>query len=622
MQQNTKLSLLLILALSTACQMPIQNQEDPSRMLSILTGKDNEPKTVKPAPIPEIKKDLVIDVLAGKTEARFWLQYLMTGDSSIISNNLEIMRDLDQRQRKSPDLDDNCAADVLTYLGCYQSLSALSLHFDELLVEPSIEKHFQKYFPDFRYDDQVHSNLALGDFKIIKIKKANLSFKDAQFNSELGFRNRQEWTDKILLFSILHQQKNPNSLALKNSISTPPWSKLIHMYLDRLSNQVTDKTIRNEVFIEAMSKYLQARDSFAHVTLQEEQKKALNSADTTFTGLGIEIEIINRQHFVKTVIEGSGADLAGIKVGDQILAVAGVSMIGASFAEFRKLAIGAENSNVLVKIQRLQVQQELTVTRKKVVFFNVTKKEFGKAQYVKVNTFMDASENGLSLSSKFTKILEEVQKSNQTAIIIDLRNNGGGLLYEALQMLSPIVSSRLNNGVLLYEKSSEDLLENDVKVYRLPKVQPLNFTKQVIVLINDQSASASEVFAGTIQAVGAGWVVGQKSFGKGSVQTLSQGILPQMLVGQTTGYYYFTNEISPHVDGITPDFMVATEKTGPRLQDLKPAEISQNTKVWSNPRRAIIEDLRRCTVNQSHEFMRDEELKFALNLLNCLPANK
>lgn len=619
MLNSIQIGLILFIVFLTSCQMPIQNQHDPSRMLPLLTGKGKGPQLEKDTTIPIVDKSHVIDVLAGKTEARFWLQHLISADYFGSSSHFNFLNELDKQQRQVPDLDKNCNFDVLSYLGCYQALSVLSLHFNELMVEAALEQHYKKHFPTARFEGVVPSVLVLGDFKILKVAKAE-NVKKLSDEINQGEKIRQEWVDKMRLFSQYQRQTNPNSMALKNTISIPPWSKLFSMYLDRILIQVVDQKLRNEIFIKAMNEYLQANDSFAKVVLQADQAQELNNADSSLIGLGIEIREINKYVTIQNVLEGSGAEIAGLKTGDQFLSVGGIPVVGIAFQDFLKLTLGEENSQVAVRVQRQQSQIDMMVTRKKVVFLNVTPKVYGAATYVKVRTFMDMSDNGQSLSSKFIKILTDVQQSNQKALIIDLRNNGGGLLGEALKMLTPIVSERLPNGVLLYEKTTPVAGEVVVQEYKLPAGRTnIKFNKPVIVLINSGSASASEVFAGTIQATGAGWVVGQESFGKGCIQSMSPGILPNLLVSQTTGYYFFTNQVSPHVDGVTPDFTVKTENKGLRMKDLEPAEVSQNSHPWVNPRKEAIAQLQSCVSSKSNEFGADEELKFALNLLNCLP---
>lgn len=284
--------------------------------------------------------------------------------------------------------------------------------------------------------------------------------------------------------------------------------------------------------------------------------------DGEFSGVGLHITLDKNGILTAiTPIPGTPAAKAGIQPWDRIIEINGESTEGITLLEAVKKLTGADGSKVDVKVLREGENEALdfTMTRDKIkvqsVFSKVLEYEDSSVGYLRLSRFADTTAEDVKTA------LKEFNKQNVNGVIVDLRYNTGGLLDKAIEIsdffLEPktlIVSTKGRNP------------ENNKNFYALEK--PL-WDKPMIVLVNRGSASASEIFAGAIQDNNRGFVVGpegEKTFGKGSVQTIStlRNSLQDKEAGEATGsglrlttaLYYTPSGVSIHEKGIEPDFFV------------------------------------------------------------------
>ena len=264
----------------------------------------------------------------------------------------------------------------------------------------------------------------------------------------------------------------------------------------------------------------------------------------SFGGVGIVLGVKDKQLTVVAPIEGTPAETAGILSGDLIVKIDGQDTKDMALDEAVGKIRGKEGSKVTLTIQRTgQEVEEYSLTRATIVLKSVSGKILENGiGYIRLSMFSETTGND------FTQKMSELTEQGMTSLILDLRNNPGGLIGESVKVArllvpqGPIVSVIGKDGE---RETSQSYLEKT----------PL----PLVVLINGGSASASEIVAGAIQDTGAGKLIGVKTFGKGSVQR----IIPldkDSEVKITIAEYHTPKDRSIHGKGIEPDIVVEMPK--------------------------------------------------------------
>ena len=264
----------------------------------------------------------------------------------------------------------------------------------------------------------------------------------------------------------------------------------------------------------------------------------------SFGGVGIVLGVRDKQLTVVAPIEGTPAEAAGILSGDLIMKIDGQDTKDMALDEAVGKIRGKEGSKVTLTIQRDgKESQEYTLTRATIVLKSVSGKMLENGiGYIRLSMFSETTGND------FTQKMSELKEQGMSSLILDLRNNPGGLIGESVKVArllvpkGPIVSVIGKDGE---RETSQSYLEKT----------PL----PLVVLINGGSASASEIVAGAIQDSGAGKLIGVKTFGKGSVQR----IIPldkDSAVKITIAEYHTPKDRSIHGKGIEPDIVVEMPK--------------------------------------------------------------
>jgi carboxyl-terminal processing protease len=335
--------------------------------------------------------------------------------------------------------------------------------------------------------------------------------------------------------------------------------------------KVDDKTLLTYA-IRGMLSGLDPHSSY----LDAEQYQELRIGTTgQFGGLGIQVGM--EDGFVKIIapIDDTPAYRAGLQSGDLIIKLDDKPVKGMTLDDAVKLMRGEPGSDISLTIVRSGADKpfQVTVTRDIINVKSVKQKLLEPGYgYVRISNFQ--SKTGAHLLEAINKITKE-NKGDLKGLILDLRNNPGGVLHAAAEVSDLF----LQKGKIVY---TEGRIENSYMEFNAKPGDVLNGSP-LIVLINEGSASASEIVAGALQDHKRGIIVGSKSFGKGSVQTIQE--LPSGgAVKLTTARYFTPSGRSIQAQGIEPDIKLErvkiTEVEKPAVTSVKEADLSGHL---SNP---------------------------------------
>jgi carboxyl-terminal processing protease len=297
----------------------------------------------------------------------------------------------------------------------------------------------------------------------------------------------------------------------------------------------------------AINGMLETLDPHSNFMPQEMFKEMQTETRGSFEGLGFEITIRDKVLTVVAPIEDTPAFRAGIQSGDQILRIEGKSTRDMNLLDAVKRLRGPRGTQVTITIMRpgFTEPQDFTVTRDVIPIRSVRSRLLEEGYgYIKINQFIEKTHPDLK------KALEQLEgkEGKLKGLVLDLRNDPGGLLEQAVK----VTDEFLDSGLIVY---TEGRVEGQkMKFYAQKKERERDYP--MIVLVNAGSASASEIVAGALQDHGRAVILGTPTFGKGSVQTiipLEDGSALRL----TTARYFTPKGRSIQAQGITPDILVA-----------------------------------------------------------------
>lgn len=307
-------------------------------------------------------------------------------------------------------------------------------------------------------------------------------------------------------------------------------------------NYVTEVNPKDLIY-GAINGMLNSLDPYSSLMKPDEYKELEIETKGSFTGIGIEITIKDEVITVVAPIEDTPAWKAGIKPGDKILKINDKSTKGMSLLEAVKLLRGPKGTKVTLTILRDEKDiKEITLVRDVIPIKSVKFKilEPGYA-YVRITSFQEKTPQEL------VEALEKLENEQQIkGIILDLRFNPGGLLSSAVD----VADEFLENGVIVSVKGKNKEAQMEFKAK--PNPPQRKHAYPIVILINHGTASAAEIVTGALKDNNRALILGQKSFGKGLVQTvipLEEGYAVKL----TTAYYYTPKGICIDKVGITPD---------------------------------------------------------------------
>ena len=316
--------------------------------------------------------------------------------------------------------------------------------------------------------------------------------------------------------------------------------------LDIVKENYVQKVESDELIEGAISGMLRTLDPHSSYLDPDAYKELQVETKGSFGGIGIEITVRDGVLTVVSPLEGTPAYELGIQAGDQILRVDGEPTKEMTLMEAVKKMRGPKGTNVVLTIMREEFTkpQDFVVTRDTIAIKSVRSKTLEPGYgYIRISQFQSSTARDLR------KDISELEKENKPlkGLILDLRNNPGGLLDQAVKVSDEF----LNEGLIVY--TGGRLKSQDMRFEAHMNTRPHSYP--VVVLVNEGSASAAEIVAGALQDHKRAVVVGVKTFGKGSVQTvmpLRNGAALRL----TTALYYTPSGRSIQAKGIVPDIVV------------------------------------------------------------------
>ena len=316
--------------------------------------------------------------------------------------------------------------------------------------------------------------------------------------------------------------------------------------LDKINKEYVDDVNQSEAMDAAINGVLQSLDPYSSYMSPESLQDMQTETSGEFGGLGIEVGMEYGVVKVISPIDNSPASKVGVKAGDYIVKIDDIQVQGKSLSEAVELMRGPVDTDIQITVRRKGEKKALTfiITRDIIKVASVKSRIIDeKTGYLRLTSFNENS------GDQIKDIITKFKKNNKVKnYILDLRNNPGGLLTQAIK----ISDFFLNNGEIVSTKSKKKY-EN--RKWFAKKGDILN-GNTMIVLINYGSASASEILAGALQDHKRAILVGESTYGKGSVQS----IIPLKNDGAirlTVSKYYLPSGKSISKVGVTPDIIIA-----------------------------------------------------------------
>ena len=344
------------------------------------------------------------------------------------------------------------------------------------------------------------------------------------------------------------------NLSLSNETDIYKKIDLFTEVLEKINKDYVEEVDQSDAMDAAINGVLQSLDPYSSYMSPEMLKEMQTETKGEFGGLGIEVGMEAGVVKVISPIDGSPAESVGVKAGDYIVKINGTQVQGKTLSEAVDLMRGPVGSEIEITVRRIGVRKALTfnIVRDIIEIKSVKSKVIGnEIGYVRLTSFNDNS------SDQLEDIIKDYKKNKKiNKYILDLRNNPGGLLNQAIR----ITDFFLDNGEIVSTKSKKkfdnrkgfakkgDLIDGDT----------------LLILINYGSASASEIVAGALKDHKRAIILGESSYGKGSVQS----IIPLKNDGAirlTVSKYYLPSGDSISEVGVSPDIFISESTDGFRI---------------------------------------------------------
>jgi carboxyl-terminal processing protease len=342
---------------------------------------------------------------------------------------------------------------------------------------------------------------------------------------------------------------SPVRAASQKADDTYRYLDLFGAVFERVRASYVRKVTDKELIEAAINGMLQSLDPHSSYMNAEAFKEMQVQTRGKFGGLGIEVTLDKGVVKVVSPIDDTPAAKAGIQAGDYITHIDGKPIIGQSLRDAVKKMRGPIGSKITIQIRRgKQKPFDVTLTRAVITVKSVRSAIYGDIGYLRITSFTE--QTGVGVRRALTRFKEQLG-SKWRGVVVDLRNNPGGLLNQAVE----VVDAFVDKGEIVSTRGREAQVSSRFNAKPGDMAQGI----PVVVLINGGSASASEIVAGALQDHRRAILMGTKSFGKGSVQT----IIPLGNHGAmrlTTARYYTPSGRSIQAKGIEPDIVVEQAK--------------------------------------------------------------
>lgn len=334
-------------------------------------------------------------------------------------------------------------------------------------------------------------------------------------------------------------------------------SELAKEYISEVIDYINDNYIGGDISTQelveaAINGMAHALDDYSDYYTQDEYDELIKSISGKLYTTGLDFELSNEGYPVVTAIQnGSTAGANGVKVGDKITGVNGVSTGGKGVREIENMLTSATADTIKLKLWRSgsEIEVRCTLREQKVKTVEVIdigtkitlnpKYKNDEIAYIKINQIADNTDN------EIRQAIASLKKQGKTKLVLDLRGNTGGYVEQAIGVCRQLVPS----GRIIYTK---DKAGNVTEYNSYLTQKPF---ENIVVLVDDMTASASEIVASAIQDSGAGIVIGKQTYGKGVMQSVID--LSEMGYLKLTAYEYFSRSGKKiNGVGITPDIPI------------------------------------------------------------------
>lgn len=290
-------------------------------------------------------------------------------------------------------------------------------------------------------------------------------------------------------------------------------------------------------------------DPYTEYYTKEEMADLREELNSEYVGIGVYIgnNAVDNTIVIAGTIKSSPAEEAGLKAGDVVEKIDDVSYTGKQLSEATKVLKAEEGTTVKLTILRDEKEIEINITRRKITVEHVSSKMMdNNVAYIKIDSFDN------NVADSFKSQLTDIMKGNVNGIIIDLRSNGGGIVTEATDIADLFLEK---DETILITKSKKD---NEEKITK-SKQEPIVKNTPVVILVNEATASASEILAGALKDKYNATIVGKTTYGKGVIQSL-YNLKDGSGLKITTDEYFTPNHNKIQKTGITPDVEVDLTK--------------------------------------------------------------
>ena len=411
-----------------------------------------------------------------------------------------------------------------------------------------------------------------------------------------------------------------SSTAKESSAKTTyEYLDLFGEIFDRVRSNYVEKVDEKKLIESAIDGMLASLDPHSAYLPPRNFQDMREQTKGEFGGLGIEVTMENG--FVKVVapIDETPAAKAGLQAGDFVTHINGESVLGLTLSEAVEKMRGPVGSEIKITISRKSKNEpfDVTITRDIIKIRAVRARREGDVAFIRITTFNEQTFK--NLKSSIAKLRKEIGDDKLKGYVVDLRNNPGGLLSQAIA----VADAFLEKGEIVSTRGRD--LEAADRVNARPG--DLTGGKPIVMLINEGSASASEIVAGALQDQRRAIILGAKSFGKGSVQTVMR-LGDKGAMKLTTARYFTPSGRSIQALGIEPDILVeerkiTVAKTGKKRVTRSEADLRGRLKneLSEDEKRQLKEERKR---HERTAKLRSEDfqLAYALDLLSGMAIYK
>lgn len=397
----------------------------------------------------------------------------------------------------------------------------------------------------------------------------------------------------------------------KKAVSEEDTYELLNLFgevLERAKNSYVDEVSDEQLIQSAINGMLVSLDPHSSYMDGKDFRYMSEQTQGKFGGLGIEVTMESGVVKVVSPIDDTPAHKAGLKPGDYIVNIDGQPVVGMTLNDAVDKMRGKVGSKVKLTIRRFN-QKPFDVTIKREEIKIQTVKSSIKSEdvaYVRITSFSDNTDK---MVEKAVKDAKKKLKGNLKGVILDIRNNPGGLLDQAVSVSDLF----LNQGEIVSTRSrnEEDTVKYNAKKGDIADGLP------IVIIVNDGSASASEIVAGALQDHKRAVILGEKTFGKGSVQT----VIPLGKHGAmrlTTARYYTPSGRSIQVKGIEPDVAVKPAKVEEIESPFELSEGEYNNALKNDSEEKVDAKKQAAKKAEKEELAKDYQLARALDLVRAM----